>query len=212
MNAIAMQSAVTPRFAVADKTHRPTGSRCARTTVVVRAASQETRRQVLSGLVAGVVSLTALKAGAVDLQDERDVRQRGFDLIYEARDLDLDQSTRDGLTQYRKNIDSTKARIKEAEQILDTKLDPLIQKKYWTQAREELRNQVGNLRFDLNTLIESGDKSKADKKSAQALKKDFLLKVEEFDYFIRKKDQNKAGSQLAEVKQALDAVRGALPV
>lgn len=46
-----------------------------------------------------------------------------------------------------------------------------------TQAREELRNQVGNLRFDLNTLIESGDKSKADKKSAQALKKDFLLKV-----------------------------------
>ena len=81
--------------------------------------------------MAGVVSLTALKAGAVDLQDERDVRQRGFDLIYEARDLDLDQSTRDGLTQYRKNIDSTKARIKEAEQILDTKLDPLIQKKYW---------------------------------------------------------------------------------
>jgi len=46
--------------------------------------------------VAGVVSLTALKAGAVDLQDERDVRQRGFDIIYEARDLDLDQSTRDG--------------------------------------------------------------------------------------------------------------------
>lgn len=87
--------------------------------------------QVLSGLVAGVVSLTALKAGAVDLQDERDVRQRGFDIIYEARDLDLDQSTRDGLTQYRKNIDSTKARIKEAERILDNNLDPLIQKKYW---------------------------------------------------------------------------------
>lgn len=38
------------------------------------------------------------------------------------------------------------------------------------------------------------------------------MQVEEFDYFIRKKDQNKAGSQLAEVKQALDAVRGALPV
>ena len=86
---------------------------------------------MLSGLVAGVVSLTALKAGAVDLQDERDVRQRGFDIIYEARDLDLDQSTRDGLTQYRKNIDSTKARIKEAERILDNNLDPLIQKKYW---------------------------------------------------------------------------------
>ncbi len=72
-----------------------------------------------------------MKAGAVDLQDERDVRQRGFDLIYEARDLDLDQSTRDGLTQYRKNVDSTKARVKEAERILDNNLDPLIKKQYW---------------------------------------------------------------------------------
>jgi hypothetical protein len=38
-----------------------------------------------------------------------------------------------------------------------------------------------------------------------------LLQVEEFDYFIRK-DQSKAAPQLAEVKSALDAVRGALPV
>ena len=82
--------------------------------------------------MAGVVSLTALKAGAqVDLQDERQVRQKGFDIIYEARDLDLDQSTRDGLTQYRKNIDSTKARVKEAENIIDNKLEPFIKKKYW---------------------------------------------------------------------------------
>ena len=88
--------------------------------------------QVLTGLVAGVVSLTALKANAqVELQDERAVRQKGFDLIYEARDLDLDQATRDGLSQYRKNIDSTKARVKEAERIVDTKLEPLIKKKYW---------------------------------------------------------------------------------
>ncbi len=39
-----------------------------------------------------------------------------------------------------------------------------------------------------------------------------VLQVEEFDYFIRKKDQSKAAPQLAEVKSALDAVRGALPV
>ena len=82
--------------------------------------------------MASVVSLTALKATAqVDLDDERKVRQRGFDLIYEARDLDLDQSTRDGLTQYRKNIDSTRARVKEAENIIDNKLEPFIKKKYW---------------------------------------------------------------------------------
>ncbi len=36
---------------------------------------------------------------------------------------------------------------------------------------------MGNLRFDLNTLIETGDKSKADKKATQQLKKDFLVKV-----------------------------------
>ena len=36
---------------------------------------------------------------------------------------------------------------------------------------------MGNLRFDLNTLIESSSKSKADKKQAQSLKKDFLIKV-----------------------------------
>lgn len=87
---------------------------------------------MLSGLVAGVVSLTALNAYAdVDLRDDREVRQRGFDLIYEARDLDLDQNSRDGLTQYRKNADSTKARVKKSESIIDTKLDSLIQKKYW---------------------------------------------------------------------------------
>ncbi|KAL3144417.1 hypothetical protein ABBQ32_004165 [Trebouxia sp. C0010 RCD-2024] len=211
MNALAMQSTVTPRFAVAEKAVRPTGSRGGRACLVVRAAAQESRRQVLSGLVASVVSLTALKAGAaVDLQDERQVRQRGFDLIYEARDLDLDQSTRDGLTQYRKNIDSTKARVKEAENIIDNKLEPFIKKKYWTEAREDLRNQVGNLRFDLNTLIESSSKSKADKKAATQLKKDFLIKVEEFDYFIRKKDQAKAETGLAEAKSALDKVLSAV--
>lgn len=83
-------------------------------------------------MVAGVVSLTAFGASAdVELQDERDVRQRGFDLIYEARDLDLGQNERDGLTQYRKNLESTKTRVKKSESIIDTKLEPLIQKKYW---------------------------------------------------------------------------------
>lgn len=61
----------------------------------------------------------------------REVRQRGFDIIYEARDLDLDQSERDGLTQYRTNIDSTKKRIKESEKRIDNVLPGKIQKKYW---------------------------------------------------------------------------------
>ena len=36
---------------------------------------------------------------------------------------------------------------------------------------------MGNLRFDINTLIENNSKSKADKKAANQLKKDFLIKV-----------------------------------
>ena len=39
-----------------------------------------------------------------------------------------------------------------------------------------------------------------------------VVQVEEFDYFIRKKDQAKATDGLAEVKSALDRVRAALPV
>lgn len=211
MNALAMQSALTPRFAVAGKAARSSGPRCARTSVVVRASAQEARRQVLSGLVAGVVSLTAFGAVAdVDLTDERDVRQRGFDLIYEARDLDLGQNERDGLTQYRKNLDSTKTRVKKSESIIDTKLEPLIQKKYWTEAGEELRNQVGNLRFDLNTLIETSQKDKAGKKAATQLKKDFLQKIENADFYIRKKDVSKASAGLAEAKSALDTVLSAV--
>lgn len=61
--------------------------------------------QVLAGFVAaGAALLAAPKAQAVtpvDLFDDRKARNTGFDLIYEARDLDLPQSERDGLTQVR---------------------------------------------------------------------------------------------------------------
>ncbi len=46
-----------------------------------------------------------------------------------------------------------------------------------TEAREQLRRQVGTLRFDLNTLAET--KPKADKKKALELKKDFIANVRE---------------------------------
>lgn len=59
--------------------------------------------QVLAGFVAaGAALLAANKAEAVtpvDLFDDRKARDRGFDIIYEARDLDLPQNVRDGLTQ-----------------------------------------------------------------------------------------------------------------
>ena len=45
-----------------------------------------------------------------------------------------------------------------------------------TEAREELRRQVGTLRFDLNTLA-SAKSSKDEKKKALALRKDFITSV-----------------------------------
>ena len=57
--------------------------------------------QVLGGLLAAAGLVAARPAGAIDLFDDRKVRDNGYDLIYEARDLDLPQATRDGFTQVR---------------------------------------------------------------------------------------------------------------
>lgn len=45
-----------------------------------------------------------------------------------------------------------------------------------TEAREQLRRQIGTLRFDLNTLA-SAKGVKAEKKKALELSKDFIQKV-----------------------------------
>lgn len=67
----------------------------------------------------------------MDLIDDRKVKERGFDLIYEARNLSLKQNERDGLTQMRTNMDATKARVKESEDRIDADLEPFIKKNYW---------------------------------------------------------------------------------
>lgn len=60
-------------------------------------------QQVISGLFAGVAGLSLVKQAAaeIEVRDDRDVRSRGFDIIYEARDVDLPQAQRDGFTQVR---------------------------------------------------------------------------------------------------------------
>jgi hypothetical protein len=105
-----------PRCAAADAPHRPPP------------------RQVLSGFAGTVALLAASAAQAntpIDLFDDRGARKKGFDLIYEARDLDLPQNVRDGLTQARSDIASTKQRVKESEKRLDNDVLPSINKAYW---------------------------------------------------------------------------------
>jgi photosystem II oxygen-evolving enhancer protein 3 len=179
--------------------------RAARAAVVVRASAEETRRAVLGGLVAGVAALTATSANAaIDIIDDRKVRSTGFDIIYEARDLDLPQGVRDGLTQARENAAFTKQRIAESEKRIDSELEPFLQKAYWTEAREQLRRQVGTLNFDIDSL--AAQLPKDARKEALALKQTFKSEVADLDFAIRKKDKTKALKELADTKAALDAV------
>ncbi|KAF6256083.1 oxygen-evolving enhancer protein 3, chloroplastic [Scenedesmus sp. NREL 46B-D3] len=181
-------------------------ARPSRTAVVVRA---EARREVLAGFVAaGAALLSAGQAQAlspVDLFDDRKARNTGFDLIYEARDTDLDQATRDGFTQARADIEATKRRIKESEARIDSSVASSIEKAYWTEAREELRRQMGTLRFDLNTLA-TAKTGKEEKKAALALRKQFIRSVEDLDLAMRKKDKDSALAKLATAKANLDSV------
>uniref|UniRef100_A0A061RFT2 Photosystem II oxygen-evolving enhancer protein 3 n=1 Tax=Tetraselmis sp. GSL018 TaxID=582737 RepID=A0A061RFT2_9CHLO len=180
----------------------------ARRSVVVAASASEDRRTVLSGIAAGFALLSASGVKAVtpvELIDDRKAVENGFDIIYEARDLDLDQAQRDGLVQARSSIASTKARVAEASKRIKDAVAEDIKKEYWTDAKEELRRQVGTLRFDLNTLASStGDK--AARKAALGVNKDLLKKIEELDFQIRSKNKEKALSKLEIVVTSLDSL------
>jgi len=78
-----------------------------------------------------------------------------------------------------------------------------------TLAREELRLQLGTLRFDLNALI-SVLNSRDAKKKALGLKKSFLEAADELDFAIRKKDLTKAQAGLNATQSSLDEVLAAL--
>jgi photosystem II oxygen-evolving enhancer protein 3 len=169
----------------------------------------EARREVLAGFVAAGAALVAAGSAqavtSIDLFDDRKARDTGYDLIYEARDLDLDQNTREGFTQARGDLEATKKRIKESEARIDTAVAPSIEKAYWTEAREELRRQLGTLRFDLNSLA-TAKAGKEEKKKALALRKDFIRSVEDLDLALRKKDKESALTKLNVAKSSLDTV------
>lgn len=180
-------------------------ARSARCAVVVRASAEESRRAVLGSLLAGVAAISAAPAAmALDLVDQRDARARGFDIIYEARELTLPQGVRDGLTQARGDVALTKARVAESTKRINGALGQVIEKAYWTEAREELRRQVGTLSFDLNTL--AAQLPKESRKEAKALQKTFASEVAALDFAIRKKDPVKAAKELQDTKDALAAV------
>merc|ERR1719387_2934688 len=168
-------------------------------------AQVEGRRDLINGvaaaLAAAVVPKNAFAVSPVDIKDDRKAIAKGFDIIYEARDLDLDQRVRDGMTQMKESPEATNKRIAESAARFTSEVLPGIEKEYWPQAIQSLRRQVGTLRFDLNTLAE---KKEGDaKKVALAARKDFLTKLETLDYSMRKKEKEASLKQFPVVIEAL---------
>merc|ERR1739847_40067 len=141
----------------------------------------------------------------VDLKDDRLAKATGFDLIYEARDLDLPQNIRDGLAQSRGSLTETKKRVSESKLRFAIEVLPYIKKTYWTKAKEALRLQIGTLRMDLNTLSES--LPKVDKEPALSIKSSFWSEIESLDFYIRQKDVD---ASLSSYKAALSSLDGLL--
>lgn len=161
--------------------------------------------QFLSVFGASAALLFSRGAEAIDIFDDRNVKDTGYDLIYEARDLDLPQNVRDGIDQFKGDLEVTKKRASAAIARLKKELPPKIEKSYWTQGREELRLELGTLRFDLNTIAASqGDKSA--KKAARAANNDFFVAVEVLDGAMRAKNQEAASKALEKTLAALDSV------
>merc|ERR1719436_167465 len=164
------------------------------------------RRELLNAAVWAAAASAAQAASAftpIDLKDDRKVRSTGFDLIYEARDADLPEATRAGYVAARSSLPDTKARVQISKKKIDTEMKTLVGKKYWTQAKELLRLQVGNLRFDLNTLAAS--KSKPEKKVALAANADFFNAVEGLDLAIQQKKPEDAAKAYDKTVSSFDA-------
>merc|ERR1711959_316180 len=160
---------------------------------------------MLLALINLSISSSSIALSPVDVKDDRKAKSVGFDLIYEARDLDLPQNVRDGLTQARSSVDDTKRRVSESKKRITQEVLPYIKKAYWTEAKEALRLQVGTLRFDLNTL--AGTKPKAEMKVALAAKKQFFSDIEKVDFAIREK---KMGAALEAYNTAISSLDAAL--
>merc|ERR1712187_825554 len=140
----------------------------------------------------------------VDGKDDRGAVKKGFDIIYEARELDLPQNQRDGLSQFRESGDDTKKRIAESGERLKKDVLVSIKKGYWPAASNELRRQMGTMRFDLKNLAET--KEGAAKKAAVEAKNTFISDVEKLDLAIVNKNQKLALERYEKSIASLDTV------
>ncbi|ABP00039.1 psbQ, PSII-Q, OEE3, photosystem II polypeptide, oxygen evolving enhancer 3 [Ostreococcus lucimarinus CCE9901] len=203
MSVAASTSAFTGK-AIAQKI---TTSKSVKANTVVKASAN--KAVSLAAVTAVVLSATpaAFAATGIELTDKRVENQTGLQLIYEARDLELDQKPRsDGPSRFsfqKLSQKETAARATESVTRINKDVGEYVGKKYWTQASNELRRQVGTLRFDINNLVEIKG---ADAAQAKA----FYKKLENLDFSIRQKDQEAATALLADVQETASALLASL--
>eukprot|EP00854_Cymbomonas_tetramitiformis_P006415 gene6415-7690_t len=185
----------------------------------VAASAQLGRREMFSFIATGA-ALVATKANAIEIIDFKDANSKGFQEIYEARELENGTYNEKGGVPQRFALkrlsgDETKGRITESlvslcdsyglagfsrddrmpvsktriwsQDRLSTKIQPSIDVEAYPLAQNELRRQLGYLRFDIRTLA-------ADDKSIAGPGKDLVLAVEDLDLALRFKNQDKANA------------------
>jgi photosystem II oxygen-evolving enhancer protein 3 len=64
-------------------------------------------------------------------------------------------------------------------------------------ARNELRRQIGTLRFDLNNLAD-------DRNLSRDRNKEIMQQLEDVDYFLRQKNQDRARQKLEPLRQQVN--------
>lgn len=172
-------------------------------------ASNEFAKKSISFVAASVIALQAspaLAMNAIELTDKRAENVGGLQLIYEARDLNINESTRgDGASRFalqKLSTEQTAARAKEATARLSGEVSEYVNKKYWTQAGNALRRAVYTLRFDVNNLV-------AEKGGDADAAKDLFKTIESLDFAIRSKDLDTASPLAAAAASKADAILAA---
>ena len=125
----------------------------------------------------------------------------------QARDLNISNSPRqEGASRFalqKLSTAQTTTRAKESIARLNQDVAAYVDKAYWTQARNELRRQLGTLRYDVNNLVEAKGSSAAEAKA-------FIKNVEKLDFAIRQKDSAAAKASLAVVQEQGDSLMKSL--
>jgi photosystem II oxygen-evolving enhancer protein 3 len=165
-------------------------------------ASNDFAKKSISFAAATMIALQASPALAlnnIELTDKRAENVGGLQLIYEARDLNINESTRsDGASRFflqKLTTEQTKKRGAEAASRLSGEVTQYVGKKYWTQAGNALRRAMYTLRFDVNNYSDNA-----------AANKDLFKTIEKLDFAIRSKDLDTAAPLVAEASAKANAI------